>query len=149
MTLRVFGLEDGDALDRVGWESDDPSEGNGVAGDGLEGDRDEGNLGLSTLAGLEGSLAGEGGAAESGSAQLVDAVGPVDQVVGQDGVGDIGVVVRDQAGEAVHERGSGGVCQARSWVAGRGPVGPTAGSGSSSGDESRSGGDGSEGTHVD
>ncbi len=103
LSLGVLGLQDGDALDCVGWDGGVPSQGNSVASDGVDGHEVEWHFRLSSLASFESSLAGEGRLPKWLTGKLVDAVGPVDKVIGQDLVGHGGAVVGDETAEAADE----------------------------------------------
>lgn len=83
LALGVGCLQDGDTLDWLGLKSDEPSESDGVAGDGINGESRDGHSGLSTLTSLESSLVGECGPTNRVTGQRVDAVGEVGEVLGQ------------------------------------------------------------------
>jgi len=140
LTLRVLGLEDGDTLDCVGWDGGVPSQSNSVASDGVDGHEVEWDFRLRSLASFESSLVGEGRLAKWLTGKLVDAVRPVDKVVGQEHVGHGGGVVGEETAKAADEVLSRGGVQAFAWVH---PVSP-AGSSRGRGEEGCSSSDSSE-----
>lgn len=103
LTLGVFGLEDGNALDSVWRDGGVPSEGNGVTSDSVNGHQVEWDRWLSALTGFESSLVGEGGLTQGLTSQLVDAVRPINEVVRQKLLCGSGAVVGEEATETSDE----------------------------------------------
>lgn len=110
----VDGNEAVDTLDEeTSWgNGGGPSESDVGAGDGIDADDVEWDLGLCTLASLEGSLAGEGDGIKRISTEHVDAVGGIGEVVAQVSVGNGISVVGDQRGELGDEVTGSNVGQA-------------------------------------
>lgn len=110
----VLGDEAVNTLDEetVGHNSGGPSESDIGAGDGVNADDVEWDLWLRTLAGLEGSLAGESNGIKRISTEHVDGVGGIGEVVGEESISNGVSVVGDQRAELGDEVTSGDVGQA-------------------------------------
>ena len=87
LSFGVGRLQDSDALDGFGLHGGEPSKSNSVACVGVNGQCLNRHWGLSTLASLEGSLAGECHSTDGVTSQRVDAVRKVGKVFGQQPVG--------------------------------------------------------------
>jgi len=111
--VQVARVDDVDAPDcSAAAQRRSPAERNGLAGNGVDGQDVEANGGQGFLALLEGEFGGEGDGAEGASGEPVDRVGPVGEVVGEEGFGGIIVKGGQERGEAVDEVGCGGVGEA-------------------------------------
>lgn len=130
IALRVLGLQDGDALDGVGREGDEPSKGDRVTGHGIDGQNLEGNGGLSALAGLECRLVGERRVSQWCADQRVDAVRKVRKVVRQQFLGVGSGIVGEEPAEAIDEVLRR--CRRQALAGVEAPVAPKAAPGSSS-----------------
>lgn len=112
--ILVDGDEAVNALDEeTAWDnSGGPSESDVGAGDAVNAEDVHGDRWLSTLTGLEGSLAGEGVTVSRVSTEDVDAVGGIGEVVAQVSLGNGSGVVGDQGDELGDEVTAGNVGQA-------------------------------------